>query len=1793
MSRQASDLSPPVRPRAHTTSFPSFSWRRPRSEQSTPQTSPPLPLPPPQQQQPPLSINDLITALSPPAVPCLSHARTLATLLTTASPLPQRESLNPILIVLCTESPTVLQAAGYDILSAYWENHESSVISTSERFSYLSLFLGGTTSWAVDLWEPRFKALRALTKYGMDVVGIESAVIKVLHHWIRGAFDGLAVNRSERTERERSIDILVKFVNNILQNPENVSRISEGQMLGIMGFYASLVDSAILINSSPSRPSLTPHISVQSSPTHRRNVSSLSSSSIPSINSPSQSSPDLPQKHSGEFAIDLYLNFLTLHLKILSAVHLDYILPLLFRSLAFCASPLPRLYIIPPRTHSRQKNTLEDKITETLNSLFVGPYSAKCMLILKQYLFPPPSPLQLTINSNERSTLDQLRLSIMNSLGAQRNLRNYVRRALSARLARAYISREASMSYSHSGIPPNLDLETELMENAWAKDDYTASSIGAGGNGWEAGTLGRALTGSVGAWVKFEVVINSSDPDRQTLTEKAIEGRDEILEEAAGVLKDILQELDLKDDENAVMDEEEACVVGATLFQLSDYLLSLRNEDGTPYIISLTHPNDAPTPILKTVSMFLARDHKRAMQPPLSTILLNVAEHLTDADTSQLPVYMMEQHDLSPTSPEWLKNWKALLENETMMAPNRPLTRRAVMEALQIVYESVKDMTMYRLPLGELIFGYCSRLARNNDSLDDSDCMWRMLGEEIVQKSVEEAADGLDGMLDLLISVACSKSDDHEDVTETSSVYTNETHSPYTPYSSTVISPQLSRGQSESHPPSASRDRESGLPSLSSILSTIAGNSSRSQSVQPPEREDMIEETLSVAPTTNTTPSIPRDVSAVVALIEAFSQLTFTPYSLQNNSLVLAIRIYERLLDIMSNSPSAVARLTTLQFLVRLRADRDHRLYFVSEAYDPNGLTHSLASLINRLSDPNVKPATDKQPDIDISDHADLRRARSRLPRDLTSRRPSRGIGAGPIASSRSRSRTAHTPIMSLPPPLPKVPDPLWRIPDELPFVVAGVDSPSEVLMSYDPEGPNRIVVLPISHYLQAVVQMLDRETSWEVLSYLLCHFPVQLSNKHLFCGPNSRMAISTMLSILCTGIANQKLGTTIESWPPGLKIRDAHGLAYQTLSVLISFKICLDLKQRHLLVETFEAGLNGQLSTIKCCLHALSLCAFEFQPSLVRCLPRILEKLSQIMSNPNMAVHILGFITIIGSMPALYVNFTANDFKMVFGVALQYLQHYNRLHVHSSTSMSVSWALSQHVRILSYSSVYIWFLALKLPDRPKHISFITRQLLLANEDNKEVDGPTEVCFDWLSRYTYASADPRPANSVFSTTVMNGNSLSSASTSEKTWIMGNSIVTIKSLTRAGWVEVISRRPSGYAKFICRVENVPMVGPGDVSPDLTSLAAGLVMERDPAKVTEVAESDPIEAGSSQAESDGQGKTEGEPPVPDPITGYVWSKTAPSQRRKQVSIDPSFLLLQLSPFPDGSTEPYAKRVPDSVNVSRFFGQLDRTPVIDTHAVGIMYVAPGQTHEVDILQNTHGSPAYTRFLEGIGRLINLRGQVDVYAGGLDPDEDGEYAYAWWDDIGQILYHTATMMPTTKHDPQCNNKKRHIGNDHVRIVWNDSGLPYRFDTLTTEFQFVNIVIEPHSIGSIAAFSNNIHESEYFKVTIQLAPGMTEFSPIGHFKIISAENLPILVRQLSLLSDWFAKVFQRTSRDTERIEMTTNWHNRLNTIKRFKTQVWNEDNKQNGGADSHVPRAPAANDVMSQEALRDFTSSF
>lgn len=45
--------------------------------------------------------------------------------------------------------------------------------------------------------------------------------------------------------------------------------------------------------------------------------------------------------------------------------------------------------------------------------------------------------------------------------------------------------------------------------------------------------------------------------------------------------------------------------------------------------------------------------------------------------------------------------------------------------------------------------------------------------------------------------------------------------------------------------------------------------------------------------------------------------------------------------------------------------------------------------------------------------------------------------------------------------------------------------------------------------------------------------------------------------------------------------------------------------------------------------------------------------------------------------------------------------------------------------------------------------------------------------------------------------------------------------------------------------------------------------------------------------------------------------------------------------------------------------------------------------------------------------------------------------------------IFHIATLMPNRESDKGCCDKKRHIGNDFVMVVYNDSGEEYKLGTI------------------------------------------------------------------------------------------------------------------------------------------------
>jgi tuberous sclerosis 2 len=301
-------------------------------------------------------------------------------------------------------------------------------------------------------------------------------------------------------------------------------------------------------------------------------------------------------------------------------------------------------------------------------------------------------------------------------------------------------------------------------------------------------------------------------------------------------------------------------------------------------------------------------------------------------------------------------------------------------------------------------------------------------------------------------------------------------------------------------------------------------------------------------------------------------------------------------------------------------------------------------------------------------------------------------------------------------------------------------------------------------------------------------------------------------------------------------------------------------------------------------------------------------------------------------------------------------------------------------------------------------------------------------------------------------------------------------------------------------------------------------------------------------------------------PDPVNGMN-SSTFPSYLDSANStIDPSLLTPFLMTQPSHPTR-RLRRFRDPEELRMTLQIIDNTPVIDTHKVGVIYVAPGQSSEDEILSNQHGSPAYSKFIKKLGRVIKPNDNLEVYAAGLNPSLHGPYALAWWDDICQILFHVASFMPTFKREGNLH-KKAEIGNDAVKIVWNEGGKPYSFDTIRSAYNLINLVIEPHTLMPKAAYQEeSAHANGFFKVLLQTHPSLPKITPIGEFKLVAAETLPRLMRRYSTIACMFCHSWVSTGQDLgmyisllyclplifiykgDKYPLVTNWQTRLDMI--------------------------------------------
>ncbi|KAF9920789.1 Tuberous sclerosis 2-like protein [Linnemannia zychae] len=525
------------------------------------------------------------------------------------------------------------------------------------------------------------------------------------------------------------------------------------------------------------------------------------------------------------------------------------------------------------------------------------------------------------------------------------------------------------------------------------------------------------------------------------------------------------------------------------------------------------------------------------------------------------------------------------------------------------------------------------------------------------------------------------------------------------------------------------------------------------------------------------------------------------------------------------------SRLVLLDFLLCLRVDLDHRI-FCSTPSTIESITTATEQLLN---EDTRQDRTDRSGHL--SGHA-------------------RSSGLGPAVQSISAARQQISSSTAQP-------TQNWkqlmqgRTIQSSPYVISYLeiasttsDNPTSESLPAPLVGCAK-VILNIPLYMDGILKILENERNFEVYSFVIQRLPSQLFNKHLFC--NSIELITKLQNMLVDMTLRDKFPDSLRNLPLSAKRHNIHILAYKVLVILLCYNNKFSTGELHDLVHAFVVGLQRQATCAKICIHALVVCCYELPQSMTKHLPGTVLKLSQIMSTATISVHILEFLSTVAKLPMLYSNFTENDYKRVFGIALKYIQYTHSVAGNSAPTITPSTtssaasspaspavaaqnqssagarALPQYVLIMAYHVIDVWFMLQRLTERRKYVPYIVRNLLMANEPGKRVDEQTETCMDMLARYSYANCEPKPKPSLIHQILMSSPNKTGKIVT-KTWLQGNAFITVRTAQNVGWAEITIRRASGTVSFLLKIEN-DMFMSGSDELEFTSLPGLLRHQED--------------------------------------------------------------------------------------------------------------------------------------------------------------------------------------------------------------------------------------------------------------------------------------------------------------------------------------------------------------------------
>ncbi|XP_076805625.1 uncharacterized protein LOC143449350 isoform X3 [Clavelina lepadiformis] len=200
------------------------------------------------------------------------------------------------------------------------------------------------------------------------------------------------------------------------------------------------------------------------------------------------------------------------------------------------------------------------------------------------------------------------------------------------------------------------------------------------------------------------------------------------------------------------------------------------------------------------------------------------------------------------------------------------------------------------------------------------------------------------------------------------------------------------------------------------------------------------------------------------------------------------------------------------------------------------------------------------------------------------------------------------------------------------------------------------------------------------------------------------------------------------------------------------------------------------------------------------------------------------------------------------------------------------------------------------------------------------------------------------------------------------------------------------------------------------------------------------------------------------------------------------------------PDSGPLQWVKLLCDDIQVDRFYpilsptvwqslSQYDEHTVSSSYKFGVVYQKQGQSREEEVFGNCEESPAFKEFLEFLGDNVNLQG-FSGFRGGLDVN-NGHTGVTSIHSLfrnKEVMFHVSTMLPYVEGDRQQLQRKRHIGNDIVAIVFQDEETPFVPNMITSHFLHAYIVIQ-----AVDPCTENCR----YKVSVTCREDVPDFEPV------------------------------------------------------------------------------------------------